>query len=208
MKELLYKQIKLAAHPMTFVFIISGVMLLIPNYPYSVSFFYVTLGLFFMFQNAREQHDNDFSALLPIRKRDTVKCAVVFSVLVQLMSIAAAAVFAAISMWGFTGRNNLAGIDANPAVLGIGFLVFTVFNVIFFPSFYRTGYKVGVSFLKSNIGVLLVVVCDVILPHIYAWFDGYSRRQLIFLAVCIVLYAVLTFLSCKKSAELYEKVDL
>ena len=49
MKTLLYKQLKLVCHPMTPVFCLFGVMVLIPNYPYSVTFFYVTLGLFFTF---------------------------------------------------------------------------------------------------------------------------------------------------------------
>ena len=65
MKTLLYKQLRLACHPMTPVFCLSGIMLLIPNYPYSVAFFYVTLGLFFTFLNMREQRDIYYSALLP-----------------------------------------------------------------------------------------------------------------------------------------------
>ena len=51
MKTLLYKQLRLVCHPMTPVFCLFGAMLLIPNYPYSVTFFYVTLGLFFTFLN-------------------------------------------------------------------------------------------------------------------------------------------------------------
>ena len=80
MKTLLYKQLRLACHPMTPVFCLSGIMLLIPNYPYSVAFFYVTLGLFFTFLNMREQKDIYYSALLPLRKRDTVRCSGVHGV--------------------------------------------------------------------------------------------------------------------------------
>ena len=60
MKALFYKQFKLVCHPMTLLFTVFGVMFLIPNYPYTVAFFYVTLGLFFMMQNGREQRDTDF----------------------------------------------------------------------------------------------------------------------------------------------------
>ena len=63
MKTLLYKQLRLVCHPMTPVFCLFGAMLLIPNYPYSVIFFYVTLGLFFTFLNMREQKDIYFSAV-------------------------------------------------------------------------------------------------------------------------------------------------
>ena len=62
MKALLFKQLKLTAHPMTFLFPLLSFMLLIPNYPYTVAFFYTTLGIFFMYQNAREQRDADYCA--------------------------------------------------------------------------------------------------------------------------------------------------
>ena len=41
------KDLRLAAHPMMYVFALFGVMLLIPNYPYTVVFFYGLLGIFF-----------------------------------------------------------------------------------------------------------------------------------------------------------------
>ena len=97
MKTLLYKQLRLACHPMTPVFCLSGIMLLIPNYPYSVAFFYVTLGLFFTFLNMREQKDIYYSALLPLRKRDTVRAAVAFTVLVELLSVVITALFCLLS---------------------------------------------------------------------------------------------------------------
>ena len=43
MKTLLYKQLRLVCHPMTLVFCLFGGMILIPNYPYSVTFFYCLL---------------------------------------------------------------------------------------------------------------------------------------------------------------------
>lgn len=78
MKTLLYKQLRLVCQPMTLVFCLFGVMLLIPAYPYTVMWFYVMLGLFFSFLNGREQKDVYYSALLPIRKRDTVKANCLF----------------------------------------------------------------------------------------------------------------------------------
>lgn len=69
---------------MTLVFCLFGVMLLIPAYPYTVMWFYVMLGLFFSFLNGREQKDVYYSALLPIRKRDTVKANCLFVGLIEL----------------------------------------------------------------------------------------------------------------------------
>lgn len=204
MKALFYKQLRLTAHPMNFVFLLSAGMLLIPNYPYTVAFFYVTLGLFFTFLNGREQRDHLFLALLPLRKRDTVKCSLLFSVLIQLCSIG----LAGLVVWIAPGRDNLAGIDANPALLGMAFLLFAAFNGIFFPSFYRTGYKVGTAFLKANIATVLVLGLDIVLPHLVPWLDGRDPRQYLVLAVAGGVYGLVTWLAYRRSADLFERVDL
>ena len=211
MKALFYKQLKLVCHPMTLLFTLFGVMFLIPNYPYSVAFFYVTLGLFFMMQNGREQRDTDFSALLPIRKRDTVKVTVLFSVLVELFSMLVAVPFAMLSARINPFGGNAAGVDANMAAFGIAFLLFAVFNYIFYVNFYRTGYKVGTAFIFAGIGMLFVVLCDVILPHVpgLSWLDGGEvGKQLPFLLVCAAIYGVSAVLTYRAAAKRYEKVDL
>ena len=94
MKTLLYKQLRLVCHPMTPVFCLFGFMVIIPNYPYTVIFFYVMLGLFFTFLNMREQKDIYYSAILPIRKRDTVKAACLFTALIEISSLVIAVPFA------------------------------------------------------------------------------------------------------------------
>lgn len=214
MKALLYKQLKLTCHPMTLVFLLSGVFLLIPSYPYTVAFFYVTLGIFFMFMNAREQRDGDYCALLPVRKRDGVKASCVFSVLIQLLSLVAAVPFAVLSARINPKGTNLAGLDANVALFAMALLVFAAFNLVFWPSFYRTGYKVGISFVKASIVTALLAICDIALPHFpgLGWLDGMDTasclRQLPLLIAAAVLYAVVTVLAYRRAARNYEKVDL
>ncbi len=210
MKALLYKQLQLCAHPMTFVFALFGIMLIIPSYPYSVAFFYVTLGIFFMFQNSREQRDASFSALLPIRKRDSVKAGFVFSILIELISIVIAACFAIISS-KINKTGNPAGTDANVALFGFVFLIFALFNLLFFPSFYRTGYKIGIPFFKACAAMLIIVLCDIVFCRLkpFMWLDGYAfSRQIPFTAACAAIYTALSFLSYHKSAVNYEKADL
>ena len=214
MKALLYKQLRLTCHPMTLVFLLSGIFLLIPNYPYTVGSFYVTLGIFFMFMNAREQRDADYCAVLPVGKRDCVRAACLFSVLVQLGSLALAVPFAFLSARINPKGTNLAGLDANAALFALGLILFAVFNAVFLPSFYRSGYKVGVSFVKASAAVAVVVICDVVLPHVpgLEWLDGTGRadvlRQLPLTAACAAIYALVTLLACRRAESLYEKVDL
>ena len=214
MKALLSKQLRLTCHPMTLVFLLAGVFLLIPSYPYTVAFFYVTLGIFFMFMNGREQRDADFSAVLPVRKCDTVKAACLFSTLVELCALAIAVPFAFLGARINPNGTNAAGLDANVALFAVGFLVFAAFNIVFLPSFYRTGYKVGVSFLKASVCVAAVVILDVAVTHVpgLGWLDGTDTasclRQLPILAVCAAVYAIVTLLACRWSVKRFEKVDL
>lgn len=48
MKTLLQKELRLALHPTAPLFLCLSAMLLIPNYPYCVVFFYTSLAVFFI----------------------------------------------------------------------------------------------------------------------------------------------------------------
>lgn len=214
MKTLLYKQLRLACHPMTPVFCLSGIMLLIPNYPYSVAFFYVTLGLFFTFLNMREQKDIYYSALLPLRKRDTVRAALAFTVLVELLSVVITALFCLLSAKLQPGKDNAVGMDANLMLLGAGFVLYGVFNLVFFVCLYRSGYKVGAAYLKANLALWPMMLLAEALPHFPSlmWLNRVDTqanlRQIPILLFGIAMFAVLTILAYRRSAGLYERVDL
>lgn len=214
MKTLLYKQLRLACHPMTPVFCLSGIMLLIPNYPYSVAFFYVTLGLFFTFLNMREQRDIYYSALLPLRKRDTVRAAVAFTVLVELLSVVITALFCLLSAKLQPGKDNAVGMDANLMLLGAGFVLYGVFNLVFFVCLYRSGYKVGAAYLKANLALWPMMLLAEALPHFPSlmWLNRVdiqaNLRQIPILLFGVAVFAVLTMLAYRRSARLYERVDL
>lgn len=214
MKTLLYKQLRLACHPMTPVFCLSGIMLLIPNYPYSVAFFYVTLGLFFTFLNMREQKDIYYSALLPLRKRDTVRAAVAFTVLVELLSVVITALFCLLSAKLQPGKDNAVGMDANLMLLGAGFVLYGVFNLVFFICLYRSGYKVGAAYLKANLALWPMMLLAEILPHFPSlmWLNRVDAlanlHQIPILIFGIAVFAALTILAYRRSARLYERVDL
>lgn len=121
MKALLYKQFRLVCHPMTLIFCLFGIMVLIPNYPYTVIFFYVMLGLFFTFLNIREQKDIYYSALLPVPKRDTVKAGCAFVVIIEVLSLVVLIPCSLLAVHLQPGKDNLVGLDPNLALLAAGF---------------------------------------------------------------------------------------
>ena len=214
MKALLYKEFRLVCHPMTPIFCLFGVMVLIPNYPYTVIFFYVMLGLFFTFLNIREQKDLYYSALLPVPKRDTVKAGCVFVVIIQVLSLVVLIPCSLLAAHLQPGKDNLVGLDPNAALLTAGFLLYAVFNAVFLPSFYANGYKVGIAFLKAIIPTTLVMMVLEALPHFPAltWLDDMDAatqvRLLPYFVAAVLLYGIGTVLTFRRAAAQYEKVDL
>lgn len=214
MKALLYKEFRLVCHPMTLIFCLFGIMVLIPNYPYTVIFFYVMLGLFFTFLNIREQKDIYYSALLPVPKRDTVKAGCAFVVIIEVLSLVVLIPCSQLAAHLQPGKDNLVGLDPNAALLTAGFLLYAVFNAVFLPSFYANGYKVGVAFLKAVIPTTLAMMVLEALPHFPAltWLDDMDAatqvRLLPYFVAAALLYGIGTVLTFRRAAAQYEKVDL
>ena len=73
MKNFLYKEFKLCLSAVNYIFILFTAMILIPNYPYYVPFFYLCLSVFFIFNNSELNKDIPYSMILPIKKSDIVK---------------------------------------------------------------------------------------------------------------------------------------
>lgn len=214
MKALLYKQFRLVCHPMTLIFCLFGIMVLIPNYPYTVIFFYVMLGLFFTFLNIREQKDIYYSALLPVPKRDTVKAGCAFVVIIEVLSLVVLIPCSLLAVHSQPGKDNLVGLDPNLALLAAGFLLYAVFNGVFLPSFYANGYKVGIAFINAVIPTTLAMGALEALPHFPAltWLDDLDAatqvRLLPALIGSVLIYAGGMALTFRASARRYEKVDL
>ena len=215
MKTLLYKQLRLVCQPMTLVFCLFGAMLLIPAYPYTVMWFYVMLGLFFSFLNGREQKDVYYSALLPIRKRDTVKANCLFVGLIELLALVIAVPFALLRAKLGIGDNPV-GLNANVTLFACGLMLFAVFNAVFLLSFYRTAYKVGVSFVKACIVMAVAAFIMEAVVHFPALsrFNGYDlacplphqgTRPAASSGSCQARAQPLIF---RGAAARYEKVDL
>ena len=80
MKNFLNKEIRLNLAPVNYLFMAFASMIIIPNYPCYVPFFYFALSVFFIFNNAELNRDIQYSMVLPITKKEIVKsrCILVF----------------------------------------------------------------------------------------------------------------------------------
>ncbi len=216
MKALLKKELRLCLHPTVYIFLGLTLMLLIPSYPYFIAFFYTTLSIFFSFQYCRENRDAEYTVLQPVRKRDAVYAKVLINVGIELVSILISVPIALVSVRINPLGANGAGMDLGAAFYGLVFLEFAVFNLVFFPAFYKTAYKLGKGFLLATLFALLVIGAAEAVIHIVPGLAEVmdtsaadkQPAQLPVLAAGIALYALFTWIGAKRAARSFEKVDL
>jgi hypothetical protein len=192
-----------------------GALVLIPNWVYFLALSYLLfIAVPNIFIGARGMHDISFTAMLPIRKRDVVKARVLAIVILEVLQIAAGAVCSAINRQLYPQGNML--IDANLAYLGCTFVMYAIFNVIFFPMFYKKAAGAGkptvIALIPSMLFGFAIEALVVTSPQAAYILDGISSdaliRQIPVLIAGIVIFALITFLSYLKSAKNFEKIDL
>ena len=211
--KLLYKELTLAAHPTSIIFAFLGCLVVVPAYPYTVIFMFGCLAPYLTFQYARETNDLWYTALLPVTKKESVRGKYMLIISIQLFQllIAVPSVFLRKIL---EVENNPVGIDATLAWFGFGLMIYGVFDLVFFPTYYRNGYKAGKAFIIAAIPMLLMMVTvegAVRIPQL-TWLDSYAPpdlvRQIPVLLVGILCYGCFVSLAYKISVKRFEHVDL
>ena len=217
MRNMMRKEMKLCASPITYLFILFGLMFFLPGYPVLCGVFFVTLGIFQGFQYAREANDIAFSVLLPIRKKDVVKGKYMFVCFIELCSLILMLAVAIIRMTLLSEaavyRNN-AMMNANLFAVGGALVAFGLFNAIFLGGFFKTAYNQGRPFVTYIIVVFLVIGAFESLHHIpgvqivNAFGLEHIGFQLIMLLAGLILFLLMTGLSYRTACRNFEVVDL
>ena len=215
MNNLLYKEFKLAMHPTALIFLSLSAMMLIPNYPYYVTFFYTSLGIFFMCLSGRENNDIFYTMTLPVRKKDIVKSRFLFVAIIQMAQVLTAIPFAYVrSLYDMPG--NLVGINANTAFFGLSFVIMGLFNFVFFIKYYKDTNKVGAAFGWGSLVMAIFMIIAETSTHVVPFMKNYLdtndpefiQYKLMVLVVGILSYCLLTFAAYKKSVISFEALDL
>ena len=212
---LLKKEWKLVMMPVPLLFLLLSALLLVPNYPYYVTFFYTTLGIFLMLQSARENRDLYYMAMLPITKREMVKARFLLILSVELLQMLVCIPFLFLRA-GYANLKNAVGIEANVAFLGLALVMLGLFNRIFFPMHYKNAYDLGKPFLISSIVLAIYVfvmeAAQHVLPYLKDVCDSYAAsdqlRQLPVLFGGAIVFALLTPRSYRLSVSHFEQADL
>ena len=228
MKALLYKEFKLAMHPICYLFIfLFPLMVLIPSYPIAIGFIYVLSCYPILFLGANKgQQSNDllYSTLLPIRKKDIVLARIITVAIMQLTFILLMSALIPVSHLIHqsiinNGGENVEipglGLDGYVSILAIAIIGFGIADLIFFPIYYKNGKSIVMSTLFTILGfVFYLGIFTIGLPYVPG-FEGYTQflckvnigYQFIYLAVALLIYFVLHLLVYKISAKRLEKVD-
>lgn len=231
MNALLNKELRLCLHPTVFIYLALVLMLLIPSYPYLVACFFLCNAIFFVFQSSRENGDSLYTAMLPVSKAQAVRARCLLVVLLQAIELLLMAGMCAFALVAMDGAN-AGGTDHSLSLLAFALILFAIFNLIFLPSFYRTGYKAGAAFLKGAIGVWLWIVLSegtMIASHAIAQNQSLDlpffrfvadnidcfpatgeawTAQAILFGAALLIYAVGTLVSVRLSVKRFERVDV
>lgn len=214
--KLLNKEFRLCMHPAAPIMLALSALILIPNYPYAVSYFYMTLGIYFICLDGRENHDPAFTLCLPVTRKQAVRGRVLFAcclegtqlILCFLVMLAHRALLGPVP--------NEAGMDANIALTGQGLIAFGLFNLIFFPGWYRDINKLGGPFLRATAAVFLYIVLGVAatyaLPFVRDVLDrpdgtGLTQR-LIYDGAALIFFLAATLCAFRLSVRRFERQDL
>ena len=216
MKNLFYKELKLAVHPTMWLFFALSAMVLIPQYPYYLVFFYSCLAVFFTCLRSRENRDFLYTALLPVSKRDVVRARFLTVAFFQLLQMLVTVPFAVWSLRHNPAGSNSVGIECNAAFFGLSALMLGGFNLCFLPPFYKTAQKLGWPLFYGGAFVTLYIAIAETLVHIpgrlSAFLDSKEpeviKKQLPVLLGGLLLYGLLTLLAMHRSEKNFEKVSL
>ncbi len=217
MKNLLIKDFRLSASILTYVFIAASLMTLLPGYPILIGAFFVCFGIFHSFQEGRETKDILYTVLLPVPKEDVVRAKYAFTCTIQLLSFIPMVLLTVLRMTVLGNaevyRSN-ALMNASPLYLAFVLLVFAAFNTVFLRCFFRSAYRIGIPFLSFGIAALILIAIGESL-HFFPGLEFLNTPsgerlglQFLLLVIAVMIYAMLTWVSCRSSVRRFEQLDL
>lgn len=217
MKNLLYKEFRLAISLYAFGLpVLVGALMLIPGWLYFIVFMYfgfITVPN--LFASFKTQNDLSFTVMLPVSKSDIVKSRILAMLILELLHIIIAVVFAVINSRLY-GHWTYFFLEPNVAFFGLVFIMFAIFNVILFPMYYKTGYKYGMPLIMSSIA-MVVYAAGVELLAIYnstvqLYLKGAEANNMMLqygiLVSGIVIFIITAIVAYKLSIKRFESVDI
>ena len=217
MPNILKKEMKLSASIVTYVFMLFGLMFLLPGYPILCGVFFSTLGIYKSFEYANQANDIEFSLLLPISRKDVIKGKYIFVCMIEsgtlfIMILSVLFRMTILKDASFYHTNPL--MNANLFALGAACILFGLFNLTFLKGFFKTAYKTGKPFL------IYIILCflGICIFEAMHYFPGLERvnafgmedmaLQVCLFGIGVVFYIIVSIYSYKKACKQFERIDI
>ena len=212
--KLLKMEFALCIHPTCFIMPALSVLVLVPGYPYGVSCFYVALSIYFVCLTARENHDAAYTLTLPVSRAEAVQARITMCALLELAQLALLGIFT-LAKYAAGWMENPAGLDAGLALIGEGFVLYTIFNMIFFPMYYKDINKPGPGFLWAGAAMFLWIVLEIVGTYAVPFVQMLDTKdpvnmgeKALFTAGACALFLAGTVRAGITSVKKFEEVDL
>lgn len=226
MKALLFKELRLAMHPICYVFIaLFPFMILIPSYPIGIGFIYILTCYPILFLGANKgQQSNDllYSVLLPVRKKDIVLARILTVILMQVTFMLLLSALYPLAILINTvvaesastpGEFKIPGLGLNSYVLllAIAIIGYALADLIFFPIYYKKGKSIVMSTLLTIIGFVVYICLFTIglpyIPGLEIMNNMHIGIQFAILAGAVIFSLVIHIVVYRISSKRLEKVD-
>ena len=202
-------------HPTGYIMLLCTALILVPGYPYGVSCFYMGLAIYFICLTARENHDASYTLTLPVSRAEAVRARILFCGVLEVSDLLLMGVFILIK-YAIGTMPNPAGLDAGLALIGEAMIIFALFNMIFYPLYFRDINKPGKAFLFASLAVFLWITMEVVATYTVPFYrdilDTPDPRNLsdkvLFTLGGLALFLAGTAWSIRLSVRRFEAVDL
>ena len=213
--KLLKKEFTLCMHPTGYIMLLAPLLVLVPGYPYTVSCFYMCLAIYFICLTARENHDASYTLTLPVSREETVRARILLACCLETAQLVLIGLMILVKQ-AIGGPANPAGLDAGVALIGDCLITFAIFNMIFFPLYYRDINKPGAAFLIASAAVFLWIILVIVGTYAVPFFrdqldqpdPDFLSEKLLFVLGGFALYIAGTAMAIKNSAKKFAAVDL
>ncbi|MFC3800263.1 ABC-2 transporter permease [Cohnella sp. GCM10012308] len=217
MYNLLAKDFKLGVNPWYLAMpVLTGALMLVPGWIYFlVLLYFCWITIPSMFAGFRTHNDLMLASMMPVTKKDMVKSRMLVIVSLELLHIAFAVLFGVINRYLYP---DFIYYFYAPTIgfLGLCFVMLAIFNLVFFPIYYKTAYKHGNAAIASITAAMLFaagaqwlgIASKDVAAVINDTGTGHLASQSTILIAGISIFALFTAAAYRMAVRHFLKVEL
>lgn len=212
MIKLMKKELLINLHPIYIIIpLLAGLLMFIPQWIYTVAFlYYFWISIPNLFGSYNQQRDLIFTQMLPVRRKDIVTSRIGVSLCLQSLHLILGVIFGILHNVVYGSFNF--SLDITPSFFGIVLLIFAGFNLLFFPMYFKTGYRYGKGLLYGSIYTMVIALgadlLNAFVPSINAILESPSLIlwQWLILFVGLMIYVVASLLAISQSVKHFNEL--